>query len=133
MENLISVIPSLVLTSLGALISLLCTMISDSKNQKAERMRSIFEKKLAVYRLISEFIVTETQNNENRNLKTYTPISTNHLVHSIEIDMQLWVSSDIRKLFYSAYESIQAELPFDVVQARLDNLGIALQQDIQKS
>ena len=133
MENLISIIPSLILTSLGALLSLLCTVISDSKNQKAERNRSVFEKKLAVYRLISEFIITETHNNDNRHLKTYTHIPTDHLVHNIEIDMQLWVSSDIRKLFYSAYESIQAELPFEIVQARLDNLGIALQQDIQKS
>ena len=115
MENIQSILSSAALTLFGALISLLCTTIADNRKRKTEHLRFLYQEKAKTYKMISEFILIETQNNDNLNLNTYTPVLTNQLVHNIEVDMLLYVSKDIRKLFYKTYEAIEAELPHQII------------------
>ena len=130
MEQLINAIPALVSTLFGAVLSLLCTTIADNRRDKAERLRTIFHEKTKLYRQIGKFIVLETQNAENRMSRTYESVSTKQLVQDIEIDMQLFASKAVQKLFYAAYEAIEADLPNQVVISRLDTLGKAIRDDL---
>lgn len=58
-------------------------------------------------------------------------MSTEQLVYRIEIDMQLFVSNDIQRIFHSANEAIETELPDKIIIDRLNKLGDAIRADLQ--
>lgn len=131
MDEIINILSTLGLTLFGALLSLFCTLISDKRKDKSIQSQNLRQEKIKIYRHIAEFIIIETKNCENKNLKTYERESTEQLVYRIEIDMQLFVNNDIQKIFHSANEAIEAELPDKIIIGRLNKLGDAIRADLQ--
>ena len=131
MDEVINILSTLGLTLFGALLSLFCTVISDKRKDKSMQLQNLRQEKIKIYRLIAEFIIIETKNCENKNLKIYERVSTEELVYRIEIDMQLFVSNDIQRIFHSANEAIETELPDKIIIDRLNKLGDAIRADLQ--
>lgn len=87
-------------------------------------------KKEEVYRLISEFILTETSNLTNRNFVSYQKDSTEMLAKNIEILMTLYIPQKVCKQFRKTVEALDTDLPPQIVQARLDELRVTIREDI---
>lgn len=115
---------------LGVVLSSISSYVIDKYRQKTENLRHIRDKKEETYKLISEYILIETQNNELRFVRTHQNISTEHLVKNIEISLKLYVPTKIRMLFYSTYEAVQAELPTQIIDERLNELEREMRKDI---
>lgn len=92
MEELLKTLSTLGLPLFGALLSLLCTIVSDNRKNKAERVRVLFQEKTKVYRLIAEFVIAETQNAESKYLKAYQHIPTDLLVRNMFICNSLLIT-----------------------------------------
>lgn len=115
---------------LGVVLSSTVSYVLEKYRQKTENLRYVRDKKEETYRLISEYILIETQNKEMRFVRMYKNISTEHLVKNIEISLKLYVTTKIRRLFYSAYEAVQAELPTQILDERLNELEREMRKDI---
>lgn len=115
---------------LGVALSSFVLYKTEKRREKAEKSRWLRERRDETYRLISEYILIETENIHNQRRIAYQVQSTEYLVKQIEINMKLYVPTKIRRLFYSANEGIQSELPGSIVIERLDVLEDALREDV---
>ncbi|MDD5907578.1 MAG: hypothetical protein PUD76_04410 [Clostridia bacterium] len=115
---------------LGVVISSFLTQRAEHKKHDDENRQYIRKKKEEVYRLISEFILTETSNLTNRNFVSYQKDSTEMLAKNIEILMTLYIPQKVCKQFRKTVEALDTDLPPQIVQARLDELRVTIREDI---